>query len=79
MLLLNGSADTYVAADINLNALSKGLKNSLRVTSRKLPGLNHLFQPDPKEWPLVNGQPHEIFAPQAQEVIREWILSLDKK
>ena len=79
VLLLNGTADLYVAADANLNALAKGLKGSSRVTSRKLAGLNHLFQPDPKEWPLVNGQPHEIFAPQAQEAIREWIIGLDKK
>ncbi|UOQ77786.1 hypothetical protein MUN84_03740 [Hymenobacter sp. 5516J-16] len=79
VLLLNGTADLYVAADANMAPLAKGLKNNKSVVSRKLPGVNHLFQPDPKEWPLVNGQAKEIFSPQAQEAIREWIVEPVKK
>lgn len=74
VLLLNGSSDLYVAADANLNALTKVLRANHRVTSKKLPGVNHLFQADPKQWTVVNGQPQPTFSPQAQEAIRQWII-----
>jgi pimeloyl-ACP methyl ester carboxylesterase len=75
VLLLNGTADLYVAADANMGALAKALKANRDVTSKKLPGVNHLFQPDPAEWPLVNGQQRETFSPVAQETIRAWIVA----
>ncbi|MBC6699715.1 alpha/beta hydrolase family protein [Hymenobacter puniceus] len=75
VLLLNGTADLYVAADQNMGALAKALKANRDVTSKKLPGVNHLFQPDPAEWPIVNGQPRETFSPVAQETIRAWIVA----
>ncbi|GAA4378222.1 alpha/beta fold hydrolase [Hymenobacter koreensis] len=77
VLLLNGAADLHVAPE-NLLALTKGLKANKHVTSKKLPGVNHLFQADPAEWPLINGQPREIFSPQAQEIIRAWVLQQGK-
>jgi len=79
VLLLNGTADLSVAADPNLDALSRGLKLNKSVTVKKLPGVNHLFQPDPAQWPVLNGQPHPNFAPAAQDAIREWIVAQAKK
>jgi pimeloyl-ACP methyl ester carboxylesterase len=74
VLLLNGTADLDVGADANLAILTKCLKSSNSVTPRKLLGVNHLFQADPKEWPLVNGQQKPVFSPIAQEAIREWVV-----
>ena len=75
VLLLNGTADLTVAPEANLSALAKGLRTNRDVTIRKLPGVNHLFQPLPAEWPLVNGKPNGNFSPAAQEIIRSWIVT----
>lgn len=74
VLLLSGTADTYIVADVNLNSLQRGLKSSSSVNTRKLTGVNHMFQADPSEWAVVNGQPQPTFSPQAQEAIRQWII-----
>jgi dienelactone hydrolase len=74
VLLLSGTADTYIEADLNLNSLQKGLKSSSSVNSRKLVGVNHMFQADPAQWTVVNGQKQPTFSPQAQEAIRQWII-----
>ena len=79
VLLLNGAADLTINADANLTALSKGLKLNKNVTVKKLPGVNHLFQPDASKWPIVNGQQQPNFSPEAQESIREWIIAQTKK
>jgi pimeloyl-ACP methyl ester carboxylesterase len=79
VLLLNGTADLSVAAEPNLDALERGLKLNKAVTVKKLPGVNHLFQPDPTKWPIVNGQPQANFSPEAEEAIREWIVVQSKK
>ena len=73
VLLLNGTVDQNVAADANINALTKALSTNRDVTSKKLPGVNHQFQGDPAEWTLVNGQPRETFSAAALELIRSWI------
>lgn len=74
VLLLSGTADSYIEADINLNSLQKGLKHNSSVNSRKLIGVNHMFQADPAQWTVVNGQKQPTFSPQAQEAIRQWII-----
>jgi uncharacterized protein len=79
VLLLHGTADTYAAVEANLPALAKGLRGNKNVETKKLPGVNHLFQADPAEWPIVAGQPRETFSPQAQEMIRAWIIAQSKK
>ena len=79
VLLLNGTSDLTINADANLTALSKGLKLNKNVTVKKLVGVNHLFQPDPAKWPILNGQPQPNFSPEAQETIREWIVAQTKK
>jgi len=74
VLALNGTDDLQVAANNDLSILQKGLKVANRdVTTQKLAGVNHLFQPEEKDWPLVNGQQQPIFSPKALEAIRAWI------
>ena len=72
---VNGAADLQVTAGKNLSALHKGLKSSgnRRVTVQKLPGVNHLFQSDPTQWPLFDGQPKAAFSPEALKVMHGWI------
>ena len=73
VLLLFGSADTILNADNNAGALTKGLKANKEVTIKRLPGVNHLFQPDPTTWPIVSGERHPNFSPAAEEAIRAWV------
>ncbi|MBX0292765.1 alpha/beta fold hydrolase [Hymenobacter sp. HSC-4F20] len=79
VLLLNGTADLNVTPETNLTALNKALKANNAVTTRKLPGVNHLFQGDPATWPIVNGVQRESFSPEAEEIIRQWIVGQLKK
>ena len=79
VLLLNGTADLTVTADANLDPLYKGLKPNKQVTMKKLAGVNHLFQPDPPQWPIINGQPRPNFSPAAEEAIREVDNGADQK
>ncbi|AYA36187.1 alpha/beta hydrolase [Hymenobacter oligotrophus] len=79
VLLLNGTADVSVDAETNLAALSKGLRGNHAVTVKKLPGVNHGFQSDPAEWPIVSGERRPVFSPVAQEQIRAWIIALQRK
>lgn len=74
VLLLGGTADGTLNTDDNLNALIKGLKANKAVTTRKLPGVNHLFQPDPSQWPIVSGERRPTLSPVAEEAIRAWIM-----
>jgi len=79
VLLLSGAADLDVAADANMIMLTKALRNSRDLTSKKLVGVNHLFQAPPAEWALVGGQPKPTFSPVAQETIRAWIVARSLK
>lgn len=75
VLLLNGTADLTVAADINPTLLVHALRANKAVYAQKLPGVNHLFQPEPGQWPIVNGARQPTFSPAAEEIIREWVVS----
>lgn len=79
VLLLYGSADSVLNPDSNLEALTKGLKNNKSVVARKLPGVNHVFQPERDQWPIVGGQAQPNFSPAAEEAIRAWIMALPAK
>ncbi|MBX0292840.1 alpha/beta fold hydrolase [Hymenobacter sp. HSC-4F20] len=72
VLLLGGSNDLQVDPAQNIPPLKKGLKNA-DVTSQKLAGVNHWYQPEMKDWPLVNGEQQPAFSPKALTVVREWI------
>jgi len=75
VLLLFGTADLTLDTDTNLGALLKSLKGTTEtILARKLPGVNHLFQPDPDQWPIVSGEAKPTFSPVAQEAIRAWVV-----
>ena len=80
VLLLNGTDDMEAPAELHLTVLEKELKSVNRnTTAKRLPGVNHLFQPIKTEWVLMNGEMKPVFSPVAQEVIRDWITGLDAK
>ena len=73
VLALNGSLDRQVPAAENLAAIRTALAQNRNVTVRELPGLNHLFQTARtgalSEYETIE----ETFAPNAMELIAEWI------
>jgi len=80
VLLLSGTADLEAPAELHLTALEKELKSFNRnTTAKRLPGINHLFQPIKTEWTLMNGEMKPLFSPVAEEAIREWVAGLAKK
>ena len=80
VLLLGGTDDPEAPADLHLAALEKELRSvSHNTTAKRLPGVNHLFQPPKTEWVLLNGEMKPVFSPVAQEVIREWIIGLNAR
>jgi pimeloyl-ACP methyl ester carboxylesterase len=75
VLLLNGSADLQVAAGRNMSLLQKGLRQSGQlVQAHRLSGVNHWFQGDPAQWPIVAGERQAAFAPEGLEYLRTWLL-----
>jgi hypothetical protein len=74
VLLLGGTADEQVDADLNLSALHRGLSNVRNVTVVKLPGVNHLLQPNNvQQLPIVGGQPRAMPAPAALDAMANWL------
>ncbi|GAB2949271.1 alpha/beta fold hydrolase [Hymenobacter coalescens] len=75
VLALNGAADLLVPASKNLPMLQKGLKASgnKKIETYKLPGVNHWFQAEQAQWPLVNGQIQPTFSPRALVLIHGWV------
>jgi fermentation-respiration switch protein FrsA (DUF1100 family) len=76
VLALNGSRDTQVPPEQNLPAISAALKaaGNPDFTVKELPGLNHLFQHCKKCTPAEYGELEETFAPEALEIMGDWIL-----
>ncbi|RSK49292.1 alpha/beta hydrolase family protein [Hymenobacter rigui] len=72
VLLLGGSNDLQVDSHQNMAPLKKGLK-SAKVKSERIAGANHWYQPEMKDWPLVNGEQQPVFSPKALTAMREWI------
>ena len=80
VLILYGTEDGILNPDNNLAALEHGLKATNKaVTVRKLPGVNHLFQADPGQWPIVSGQKMPVFSPTTEDAVRAWIVEQAKK
>jgi alpha-beta hydrolase superfamily lysophospholipase len=74
VLLLNGTADLQVAAGHNLGVLQKGLRlGHAPVETHRLSGVNHWFQPDPSDWPIVAGERQAAFSPEGLEYLRTWL------
>ena len=75
VLLLNGTADLQVSARRNMTPLHRALHHAHReVTSSKLDGVNHLFQPAPAKWPMVNGTQKAVFSPEGLKLIHAWVV-----
>jgi uncharacterized protein len=75
VLAINGDKDLQVPCKDNLAAIEKALKvgGNKDVTVREFPGLNHLFQPAKTGLPSEYGKIDITFAPEALELIGEWI------
>ena len=74
VLLLNGTADLQVSARRNMTPLYKALRHAKRTAvSHRLDGINHLFQPAPAQWPMINGVQQAIFSPDGLKLIHTWV------
>jgi fermentation-respiration switch protein FrsA (DUF1100 family) len=75
VLALNGEKDLQVPAKVNLeairNALSKG--GNKRVTTKELPGLNHLFQECETGLTTEYATIEQTFSPVALGEILQWL------
>jgi len=75
VLLITGLADEQAPAAQHLAALERELKaggNRLVSTLRPV-GVNHLLQPPPMQWTMLNGEMKPIFSPAVQESMRQWL------
>ncbi len=74
VLLLNGTDDLQVSARHNMTPLYRALRHAKRAaTSYRLSGVNHMFQPAPAQWPMVNGVQQATFSPEALQKIHDWV------
>jgi pimeloyl-ACP methyl ester carboxylesterase len=75
VLALNGEKDLQVAARPNLAGMQEALTagGNTEVSTRELPGLNHLFQTATTGSVAEYGVIEETFNPAALEAISEWI------
>ena len=75
VLLLNGTDDAEVNAALNLTALEKGLRANKRVTVRRLPGVNHLFQmPATERIASADGTVDPVIYPVLLDAVRDWVM-----
>jgi hypothetical protein len=77
VLALNGEKDLQVPPEQNLPAIESALKSggNDRVTTKKLPGLNHLFQHCKTGAPSEYASIEETFAPEALTLMADWIVA----
>ena len=73
VLALIGSMDLQVPATSNLAGLRRGLANNNDATILELEGLNHMFQPARSGTIAEYAQIETTFAPDALELISDWI------
>lgn len=75
VLAINGEKDLQVDAEQNLPVIAEALKaaGNDRVKTVVLSGLNHLFQHSDSGKASEYGQLEETFAPEALELMTEWI------
>jgi len=77
VLAINGEKDLQVPAKINLEAIGYALKKggNKKVTTKILPGLNHLFQECTTGSPSEYAKIEQTFSPVALDEITNWILN----
>ncbi len=80
VLALGGANDLQVDPDQNLPTIEKALKagGNKRVTVRKLPGLNHLFQKSDTGLPTEYARIEETFNSDALKLIADWLATITK-
>lgn len=80
VLALNGDKDTQVPADVNLAAIENALKKAgnRNYKIKKLPGLNHLFQPAQTGHPREYRKIEETISLAVLQMIGDWILRTSK-
>jgi pimeloyl-ACP methyl ester carboxylesterase len=81
VLALNGEKDLQVPPKDNLPAIASALKagGNRDVTTREMPGLNHLFQTAKTGAPGEYGAIEETMSPAVLTIIGDWILAHAKK
>lgn len=81
VLALNGSKDLQVPAKENLEGIRKALAKggNKAVTTKELPGLNHLFQEAQTGLPQEYATIEQTFSPAALSEISNWIIKQTKK
>jgi pimeloyl-ACP methyl ester carboxylesterase len=78
VLLLVGELDTQVPADVTIAALTGAHGKRDAVTTKKLPGLNHLFQHARTGLIDEYVQSEETFAPEALDAVASWLAARAK-
>ncbi len=75
VLLITGLADEQAPAAQHLAALERELKagGNRAVTAFRPVGVNHLLQPPPVQWTMLNGEMKPVFSPAVQEQMRQWL------
>ncbi|MFT5470871.1 MAG: pimeloyl-ACP methyl ester carboxylesterase [Verrucomicrobiales bacterium] len=75
VLALNGDRDLEVVADLHLAAIESALKagGNERVVTRKLTGLNHLFQTADRGFPNKYSTIEETMSPVVLKGVSQWI------
>ncbi len=75
VLALNGEKDIQVDAVLNLNGIDRAVRaDNKRVTTQVMPGLNHLFQHCKTCTVAEYAELTETFAPEALQLIGDWLL-----
>lgn len=75
VLALNGERDIQVDAALNLASIDRAVRpDNKRVTTQVVPGLNHLFQHCKTCTMAEYAELTETFAPEALELIGDWLL-----
>ncbi len=75
VLLLSGLADEHAPPADHQATLEKELRSNgnRAVMSQRLVGVNHLLQPPPTQWVVLDGEPRPIVAPALLETLRQWL------
>ena len=76
VLAINGEKDLQVPPKVNLEAIKKSLEKggNKNVTTKEIPGLNHLFQECETGSPNEYAKIEQTFSPIALDEITNWIL-----
>ncbi|MCW4470552.1 alpha/beta hydrolase [Flavobacterium sp. MFBS3-15] len=78
ILALNGDKDLQVAPTANLDAVKRAAQKSgnKKVTTKVLPGLNHLFQESATGAPSEYGELEQTFSPVALKEVTDWMVKV---